>query len=140
MTHIEILDGSDALPFQIPAGRGNHAGVPASVSKLVAEAKPSQLVAWKDSISNTIGFARNTRTIVIDAGSVDGLAICFMRKAKGTGFVSLEAKLQDIPTPLLLFEIGQFDAPGLQWLSERAGQFEKMFGVPVKIEDYGYDC
>lgn len=139
MTKIEVLDESVSWPFSIPVGRGNYDGVPPSIADFGENAKPWHLVGWKDSNSNTIGIARKNQAIALDSDDVDALSICFMRSAKGPGFVSLEAILKETRRPLVLFEVTRFDQDALVWLRGKARQIEVLFGVSISENDYGAD-
>jgi hypothetical protein len=139
MTQIEILDDSVSWPLAIPIGRSNYDGVPSAVATFSADIEPWQLIGWRDPISNTIGVARKHQAITLSINSVDAISISFMQRAKGPGFVSLEAKIQGSHRPVILFEVVHFDEDALRWLRDRMQQLEILFGIPISVNDRGSD-
>ncbi|MBA5605561.1 hypothetical protein H3H36_09330 [Duganella sp. FT3S] len=139
MIQLEVLEESVSWPFTIPPGRSNHDGVPSNVTKLSVNAKPWHLIGWKDSSSNSIGIARNHQAISINTENLDGLSICFMRKAKGAGFVSFEATILGNRNKVVFFEVDHFNEDALLWLQSKANKLETLFGVQIAVNDYGFD-
>lgn len=113
--------------------------MPPGVAELSANAKPWHLIGWKDFGSQSIGIARKHQAISIDVKKTEGLSICFMRRAKGPGFVSFEAKFQENRGSVVFFEVAHFDEDALSWLRNNADKLESLFGMPLAINDFGSD-
>jgi hypothetical protein len=138
MMRLEILDESVSWPFSLVPRSGSHR-VPPSVVEFGATVKPWHLIGWNDGLSSTIGFTRKHQAVIVEGRQIVGLSICFMRRAKGPGFVSLEAKLQGESGQLVLLEVRHFDEVALNWLRGKAQQLESLFDAPITYDDFGAD-
>jgi hypothetical protein len=139
MIQVEVLDESVSWPFTIPPGRSNHDGTPPGLADVSVNAKPWHLIGWKDFGSNSIGIARKHQIVSISLEDIEGLSICFTRRAKGPGYVSFEAKIQKGRDSVVLFEVGHFDENALLWLQGNADKLTALFGMPIAINDFGSD-
>ncbi|WP_152988412.1 hypothetical protein [Janthinobacterium sp. Ant5-2-1] len=139
MIQVEILDESFSWPFTIPPGRSNHDGAPPRVAELSANAKSWYLTGWRDGSSNSIGIARNNQAISIDVEHIEALSVCFMRRAKGPGFVSFEVKLRENRSSVVLFAADRFNEDALLWLQSNTAKLAALFGIPITIDDGGLD-
>lgn len=139
MIQMEVLGGSVSWPFAIPPGRSNPDGVPPRVAELSAKTTSWRLSAWRDAASNAIGIAINEQAISIDVGHIKALSVCFMRRAKGPGFVSFEARMLETRGTVVLFAADHFNEDALRWLEGNTDKLAALFGMPIAIEDCGLD-
>ena len=136
---VEVLDESVSWPFTIPPGRSNHDGTPPRVDELSVNAKVWHLIGWRDGSSNSIGIARNNQAISINVEHIEALSVCFMRKAKGPGFVSFEVKMSENRGTAVLFATDHFNEDALCWLQSNTDKLAALFGMPIAIDDCGLD-
>jgi hypothetical protein len=139
MIQVEVLDESVSWPFTIPPGRSNHDGAPPRVAELCVNAKYWHLIGWKDCSSNSIGIARKNQVISIDVENIEALSVCFMRRAKGPGFVSFEVRMLENRRSVVLFAADHFNEDALLWLQSNANRLAALFGMPITINDCGSD-
>ena len=139
MTHVETLATGTSIPLHIPAAMGGHSGVPFSVLQAAEHIQPTDLVCWRDGVSDTIGIARFNKAIVLAKKSVAGLTIDSMRPARGRGWVALEAKVQEQRAPITLLQSLFYSADAVDWLLARKERMESIFQLNVQVRDHGTD-
>jgi hypothetical protein len=139
MTHVEILERSVALPFELNPIVGRHEGVPVEVVNQGTHMKLWFLVAWNDDASGTIGLLHKKHAVVLQRDKVLELAVNFMKPAKGPGFVDIDVSLQNQKSWLNLLHSPFFREDAVAWATARKSQIESIFRVPLTIFDRGSD-
>jgi hypothetical protein len=139
MTQVEVLETSLEFPLELNAGVGRHEGVPLEVLKHCPPIKPWFLVAWNDEVSRTIGLAHKSHVLVLQRGEVLGLALNFMRPAKGPGLVDLGVTLRSQNNMLSLLRTSLFRQDAVDWVITKKSKIESIFGTQISVFDRGAD-
>jgi hypothetical protein len=68
-----------------------------------------------------------------------GLSIDLMHPAKGSGWVSLDARVSGQRAPVTLLQSAVFDPKALVWLQQHEAKLVEVFGQTVATNDRGSD-
>ncbi|MCH8622209.1 hypothetical protein [Undibacterium sp. TS12] len=136
---ISIANGPGS-PFRLGRTAIDMKSGPVPVLAQLSTTESGYLHVWKEVINNTCGFIMQEQAVVIPAGELTSMHICFMRRAKGSGNVSLEANLEQGRQSVTLLETGCYDEVALNWLQDKRGILEEVFELTIELTDDGYDC
>lgn len=139
MQRIEILQEKVGLPLEIGPSAISDALLPSVVTDRVKHGRLWHLIAWSDDDSGTVGLWHKGRSIVFHHSKLDSLSIELMRRAKGPGWVALEARLRGQQPPLPLLQTMSFNPDALAWLLQHQLQISQVFGHDIDVYDRGSD-
>ena len=138
MRIIETLEQKVGLPFKIGPSASHVNSVPPSVTHHIAQGRLWHLVAWSDEESGTVGLWHKGSSILLHRGQLTGIAVMFMRPAKGSGWVALEAIVQAQPSTVSLLQT-IYNPDALAWLLQHQSQLSRVFGHDIAVYDGGSD-
>jgi hypothetical protein len=139
MQRIEILRENVGLPLELGPSASGGALLPAFVADRVKQGRLWHLIAWSDGESGTVGLWQKGQSIVLRQSELDGLSIEFMRRAKGLGWVALEASVRGQSPPVSLLQAMSFNPDALDWLLQHQAKISQVFGHHTVLNDLGSD-
>ncbi|MFZ6743366.1 hypothetical protein ACO0LC_09085 [Undibacterium sp. JH2W] len=128
------------LPIQLGASALEASALPALAACFSRTEYAGHLYAWQDEVSGKLGFYQDHKVIVLDKAQISAVYLAFMRRAKGTGWIVLEANIKQQDRAITLLEARDYDEKSLAWLQARTAFFEDFFGLNLTLIDEGYDC
>lgn len=136
---IETLYEKAGLPLALGPSASSDAPLSSFVAERIQLARLWHLIAWSDGDSGTVGLWHKGRSIVFQRIELDGLSIEFMRRAKGLGWVALEARVRGQWPPVPLLQTKSFNPAALAWLMQHQRQISQVFGHDIPVHDRGPD-
>lgn len=112
--------------------------LPTVVAAQITDAPRGRLLAWSAAEIGSAGFSQDGRSLVL-AGPVLNAGIGSMKRAKGSGFVTLyvrtdEARMIDV------LGSDTFQQAALDGLLAQRDALGELLGCALSVEDWGFDC
>ncbi|WP_444932159.1 hypothetical protein ACJJIF_10460 [Microbulbifer sp. SSSA002] len=105
--------------------------------KQLSSAPPNHLIAIIDDSSVT--FYLNKEEMSFAFPAISEATICYMTRAKGSGWITLEAKLIRANRRYVILETTEYTEIGLKWFLDNKKTLEKFIGQSIDVRDYGFD-
>jgi hypothetical protein len=112
---------------------------PEEVKEKYAARCKSEFVAWGVQAGVLSGCIRSGRSIQIESEIVEIIELCVMEPAKGSGYVSLEAKSQDGSYTEVIAS-ARYSQKSLSWLKELQFELIKTFNLRENYQYHGKDA
>lgn len=139
MLRIETLHETGGLPLEIGLSAAKDSPLPLGVTERARSSRLWHLIAWSDDESRTLGFWHKGRSIALALNETDGLSVEFMRRAKGPGWVALEARVRGKQAQVSLLQATSFNPDALAWLLLHQPKLSQVFGFDIAMHDRGSD-
>lgn len=101
-------------------------------------ALPGHLVALLSDTGVQLYLKQQELGFAFDA--IQSAQLYFMRRAKGQGWITLEARLVKTGETFRILDMDRFTESGLKWFIDNQKQLESFIGMPIVVQDCGYDC
>jgi hypothetical protein len=139
MPRIKTIEESVALPLALGPSAERDIPLPMCVVFHIVHSKLWHLIGWSDEASNSCGLWHKGMAIMLARDRLTGLSVDLMHPAKGSGWVSLDARVSGQRAPVTLLQSVVFDPKALVWLQQHEAKLVEVFGQTIATNDRGSD-
>ncbi|UIP26787.1 hypothetical protein [Photobacterium sp. TLY01] len=135
---IITIDESTKNPLELMQVKGYLWKAPEEIEATAKEGKFWHLIGWHD--SNRFGFFHKKKAVTIELCKVEKVAINYMTRAKGMGWIALEVEYKNKGGSLSILESNTFKQEALDWFKEKTEVLQEAIGLEIEVNNYGLDC
>lgn len=136
---IEIIETSVSLPLELMQAEGYSHEAPQEVIAEAEKGKLWYLLVWRDDAHDSFGFYHIGKAVTITSSIVKDVSVNYMSRAKGTGWVALEASYKNQAGLYPILESKTFRQDAIDWFKAKISNIERVLGLQIKVNDYGPD-
>lgn len=135
---IITVDKSTKNPLELMQAKGDLLSAPEEVENTAKEGKLWYLIGWRD--PHQFGFYHKKKAVAIDRSKVEKIAVSYMTRAKGQGWVALEVKYKEQGGLVPILESKVFKQEALDWFNDKMDVLQEVIGLEIEMHNYGPDC
>ena len=135
---IITIDESTKNPLELMQVKGYLWEAPEEIETVAKDCKLWHLIGWHD--SNRFGFYHKKKAATIELSNVKKVAVNYMTRAKGMGWVALEVEYKDKGGVLSILESKFYKQEALDWFIEKIQALQEAIGLEIEVNNYGPDC